>query len=160
MTQRTHPSGNQKGKPRRRSSTPTLWVLQDPEPLRVVFRAFEDLTTLQQCCSRKVAGAWETERLFGSLLWKPDESGLQRWRRLADMILTSWTVVDETVRTNRLDPAQCQEAYRRMLRVRVAWGQLDRQADSLARIDHITDCLHQLLIGYAQARGPRTRPQP
>ena len=159
MTQRTHPSGNQKGKPRRRSSTPTRWVLQDPELLRVVFRVFEDLTTLRQCCSKQVATAWEIERLFGSLLWKPDESGLQRWRRLADMILTSWTVVDETVRTNRLDPAQYQEAYRRMLRVRVAWGQLDRQTDSLERIDHITDGLRQLLIGYAQARGQGTRPQ-
>ena len=138
MTQRTHPSGNQKGKPRRRSSTPTRWVLQDPELLRVVFLVFEDLTTLRQCCSKQVATAWEIERLFGSLLWKPDESGLQRW----------------------LDPAQYQEAYRRMLRVQVAWGQLDRQTDSLERIDHITDGLRQLLIGYAQARGQGTRPLP
>jgi hypothetical protein len=128
--------------------------------LRLVFQAFEDLMALRQTCAWKVARAQETERMFGSVLWKPDESGLQRWRHLAEMTMTNWTLLDQMVRTNQFDSAQCQEAYRRMLRVRITWGHLDRQTDSFELIDRITDGLRQLLIGYAQARGPGTGPQP
>ena len=60
--------------------------------------------------------------MFESLLWKPDESGLQRWRRLADMIRTSWMVLDQMVRTNGWILARCQDCYRHMLEIRDGMG--------------------------------------
>ena len=160
MTRRANPSGPTRQKPRRRSRHPKPWVMRDPEMLGLVFQAFEDLTTLRQRCAWEVASAREEERLIGHLLWKPDQSGLQRWNRLFEMVTTSWRVLDQTVRTNRLDPAQCQECYRHMLWIRTTWAGLDPRADSLELLDQITDHLRQVLIRYAQAQGQRRRPQP
>jgi hypothetical protein len=125
--------------------------------LSLVFQAFEDLTTLRQRCSQKVTAAREEERMFGHLLLKPNHSGLQRWRHVSEMVTTGWSVLDDTVRTNRLDPAQWQGLYRDMLWIRTAWAGLDPQTDSLALIEQITDHLRQLLIRYAQAQGQRLR---
>ena len=160
MTQRTHPSGNQKGRPGRRTSPPTLWALRDPEMLGLVFQAFEALTTLRPYCARQVAEAREEDRLFGHLWLTPDHWGLQRWSGMSERITTSWQVLDRTVRTNQLDLAQCQECYRHMLGIRTTWAGLDRQASSLKLLDKTTDCLRQVLIRYAQAQGQLRRPQP
>ena len=149
------PSGRTRQKPTRQSRPPKPWALRDREMLGLVFQAFEDLTALRQRCARKVAGAREEEHIFGHLLWKPDETGLQRWSRISEIVTTSWRVLDQTVRTNRLDPAQCQESYRQMLWIRTVWVGLDPQADSLELLDQITDHLRQVLIRYAQALGQR-----
>ena len=160
MTRRANPSGKTRQKPTRRSRYPKLWTLQDPEPLGLVFQAFEDLSTLRQHCVRNVAGAKEDERLFGHLMQNVDQSGFQRWSRVSERVTTSWSLLDDTVRTNRFDPAQCQEAYRQMWGVRAVWLRLEPQRGSLALIDRVIDHLRQLFICYAQAQGQRRRLQP
>ncbi len=125
--------------------------------LKLVFQAFEDLTTLRQRCARRVAAAREDERVFGQLSLKPDQSGLQRWSRVSEMVTTGWSVLDDAVRTNRLDPAPCQETYRHMLWIRTAWARLDPRSTSLSLIEQITEHLRHLLICYAQAQGQRRR---
>jgi len=160
MTRRIQPSDNKRQRSVRRSSTPKPWVLRDPEMLGLVFQAFEDLTTLRQRCARNVAGAKEDERLFGHLMQYVDQSGLQRWSRVSERVTTSWSLLDNTVRTNCLDPAQCQESYRQMWSVRTVWLGLESPPGSLALIDRVIDHLRQLLICYAQAQGQRRRPQP
>ena len=160
MTRRANPSGPTRQKPTRRSRYPKLWTLQDPEPLGLVFQAFEDLTTLRQRCAREVASAREEERLFGHLFQNVDQSGFQRWSRVSERVTTSWSLLDDSVRTNRFDSAQFQEAYRQMWSVRTVWLGLESQPGSLALIDRVIDHLRQLLICYAQAQGHRRRPQP
>jgi hypothetical protein len=155
MKQRANPPGMTRKKSAKRSRSPKPWVLRDPETLRLVFEAFEHLTTLRQQCNRKVAAAREVEQLFGHLLWHEDESGFRRWSRLSEMVTASWSLLDQTVRTNRLDPAQSQEAYRQMLRVRMAWTRLESQPGPISLINQITDHLRQLLIRYAQAQAYR-----
>jgi hypothetical protein len=127
--------------------------------LRLMFQAFEDLTALRQHGARKVAHALETEHLFGALLWEPDESGLQRWRRLSERVTRSWRLLDHTVQTNRLDPLQFQEAYRQLLSLRMAWARLEPQSQALPLIDRIIDHMRQLLIGHAQDQEPHTGSQ-
>lgn len=160
MTQRTNPRGTPQQQPMRRSRHPTLWVLEDPEVLDLVFQAFEDLTTLRQCCGQKVSKAREKEHLVGPLLWKEDESGLRRWSRLSEIVTTIWNLLDQTVRTNRLDCARCQEAYRQMLWVRMVWTRLESHPGQISLIEHITNHLRQLLIHVAQAHRHRRRVQP
>ena len=138
-----------------RSVFPKSWVLRDPETLNLTFQTFEDLTTLRQRCREQVTDAREVEHMFGSLLWREDESGLQRWSRLSEMITTIWRLLDHTIRTNRLDPPQFQEAYRQMLWIKTVWTRLDPQPGSRRLIDQITDHLRQLLIHSAQSNRHR-----
>ena len=144
----------------KRTRYPKLRMLEDPEILDLVFQSFEDLTTLRQCCGQKVSKAREEEHLFGALLRKDDESGLRRWSRLFEIVTTIWNLLDQTVRTNRLDCARCQEAYRQMLWVRMAWTRLESHPGRISLIEHITNQLRQLLIHVAQAHRHRRQVQP
>lgn len=128
--------------------------------LNLLYQAFEDLTTLRQECKGKVAAAREEEQLFGALLLNEDQSGLRRWSHLLEMITRTWSLLDHTVRTNRFDAAQFQEAYRRMLRVRTAWTRMESHRGPISRIAQITDHLRQLLIRAAQAQIDRRWPHP
>jgi len=153
----------------RRASTPTQsrstrphrpvkpWVLRDPEVLRLVFQTFEDLTALRQQCARKVASAREAEHLFGRVFLEPDQSGLQRWSRIYEKIKTSWGVFDDLVRTNRLDTAGCQEVYRDLMGIRVAWQCMKGPANCLELMDQITKRVRQVLIHVAQRQGQQGR---
>jgi hypothetical protein len=118
--------------------------------LDLVFQTFEDLTTLRQRCGQKITKAREEEHLFGQMLWHEDQSGLRRWSRLSEMVTASWSLLDQTLRTNRLDPAEFQTAYRRILWVRTAWTRLESQPEPISLIDQIMDHLRQLLIRHAQ----------
>lgn len=152
------PSDIKRKRSGRRSAAPKRWVLRNPEILNLVFQAFEGLTTLRQRCGQKVTEAREEEHMLAHMLLNADQSGLRRWSRLSEMVTTNWSLLDHTVRTNRLDPAKFQEAYRHMLWIRTAWLRLETQRASLHLIDQITDHLRQLLISYAQARRqPRRR---
>jgi hypothetical protein len=158
MTRRANPSGRMGRKPRKPSRHTKLWTLRDPEMLSIVFQTFEALTTLRQRCSQNVTAAREEEHMLQHMLLNADQSGLLRWSRLSEMVITNWSLLDHAVQANRLDPAQFQEAYRKMLWIRTAWGRLDPKPESLKLIDQITDHLRQLLIRYAQAQGqPRRR---
>lgn len=112
MTRRAHLSGHIGSTPGRQSQHQKLWTLRDPETLNLLFQAFEDLTILRQHCGQKIRVAREEERLFGSLL-EDDESGLRRWSYMSVRVETSWSLLDHTLRTTRLDPTQFQEAYRK-----------------------------------------------
>lgn len=148
-------------KTRKKSSTgaqsPRPWVLRDPEVLSVVLQAYEDLTALRQQCALKVASAREVEQLFWSVLFEPDESGLQRWSRMAERVTASRKVLDDMVTTNRLVHADCQGTYRRMVTIRMAWTHLEKDSKSLPLIDRITDGLRRVLIAYAEAQPRRPR---
>jgi hypothetical protein len=98
--------------------------------------------------------------MLGPMSLDPDQSGLQRWSCLSEIVTTVWRLLDQTVRTNRLDYAQCQDAYRQMLWVRMAWTRLESQPGRISLIEHITDHLRQLLIHVAQAHRYRRRLQP
>ncbi|MDR4470585.1 MAG: hypothetical protein MRJ68_20165 [Nitrospira sp.] len=156
MTQQATLAKKARKKSATRARSPRPWMLRHPELLSLVFRAFEDLTTLHLRCALEVTSARNVERLFGSILFEPDESGLQRWSWVAEMVTASRKVLDDMVTTNRLVHAECQGTYRRMLTIRLAWTQLEKDSKSLPLIDRITDCLRRVLIGYAAAQGRRT----
>ena len=118
--------------------------------LTLVFQIFEDLIILRQQCGQKLAQAKHTERLFGPLFWEEDESGFRLWSRLFETATTSWSLLDHTVRVNRIDPAQFQEVYRQMLQVGTTWARLESQSGTISLIDQITAHLRQLLIRHAQ----------
>ena len=160
MTRRANPSGPTRQKPRRRSRHPKPWVLRDPELLSLVYQTFEDVTDLRRHCVRQVEAATEVEQVFGHLPCRVDQSGLQRWRWVSELVMRTWSLLDQIVRTNRFDPVQGQEAYRQLLGARMTWARLEPRSDSFARLVQITSGLRELLIRYAQAQGQRRRPQP
>ena len=131
------------------------WVLRDPEMLRMVLQAFEDLTTLRQHCAEKIQRAREHEYLFQNVPVEPDKSGLQRWRGVRERIMACWRFTDDLVRTSQFDAARCQDAYRDLIWIQMAWRHLDPRSASLSLIEQITDHLRQLLIGAAQRQPAR-----
>ena len=101
---------------------------------------------------RSVESATEVEQLFGQLACEVDQSGLQRWRWLSELIMSTWSLLDQMVRTNRFDPVQGQEAYRRLLGARTTWARLEPGSEWFARLVQITSGLRELLIRHAQAQ--------
>ena len=146
------PSGRTRQKSTKPSRPPKLWVLRDPEVLRLVYQTFEVVTDLRRHCVRQVEAATEEEQLFGHLARRVDQSGLQRWRWVSELVMSTWSLLDQMVRTNRFDPVQGQETYRRLLGGRTTWARLDPRSDSFARLVQITSCLRELLICHAQAQ--------
>lgn len=157
MTQHARVTKKTQTKSTTRARSPRPWVLRDPEVLRVVLQAYEDLTALRQQCALKVASAREVDQLFWSVLFEPDESGLQRWSRIAERVTASRKVLADMVTTNRLIHADCQGTYRRMVTIRMAWTHLENNSKSLPLIDRITDGLRRMLIAYAEAQPRRPR---
>lgn len=129
------------------------WVLRNPEVLELVFQVYEDLTALRPQCALQVESARDVERLFGSVLHEPDQSGLQRWIGISERIKTSWSVFDDLVNTNKLDVARCQAVYRDLMGIKVAWQRMKGPAHSLQLIRQIATGVRQVLIHYAQRHG-------
>ncbi len=157
MTQQATVTKKTRKKSAIHARSPRPWVLRDSEVLSLVFRAFEDLTTLHLQCALKVASARKVEQVLGSILFEPEESGLQHWSRMAERVTASRKVLDDMVTTNRLVHADCQDTYRRMLTIRMAWTHFEKDSKQLPLIDRITESLRRVLISYAAAQ-PR-RPQ-
>ena len=152
MTRRTNPSGRTRQKPTKSCRSPKLWVLRDPEVLSLVYQTFEEVTDLRRHCVRQVEAETEVEQVFGHLPRRGDQSGLQRWRWLSELVMRTWSLLDQIVRTNRVDPVQGQEAYRQLLGARTTWARLEPRSDSFARLVQITSGLRELLIRHAQAQ--------
>ena len=152
MTRRANPSDRTRQKPTKPCRSPRLWALRDPEVLSLVYQTFEEVTDLRRHCVRQVESATEVEQLFGQLACEVDQSGLQRWRWLSELIMSTWSLLDQMVRTNRFDPVQGQEAYRRLLGARTTWARLEPRSEWFARLVQITSGLRELLIRHAQAQ--------
>ena len=135
------------------SRSPKLWVLRDPDVLSLLYQTFEEVTDLRRHCVRQVESATEVEQLFGQLAREVDQSGVRRWCRLSEIVKSTWSLLDQIVRTNRFDPVQGQEAYRQLLGARTTWARLEPRSDSFARLVQITSGLRELLIRHAQAQG-------
>lgn len=132
-----------------------VWVLRDPEVLRLVFQIFEDLTVLRRHCAGEVQSAHEVEYVCRKLPVEPDHSGLRRWSRLYEQIMTCWGVFDDLVQTNQLDVARCQAVYRDLMSIQVAWERMKGSADGLELIDQTAQNVREVLIYHAQWRGQR-----
>ena len=158
MTQHATVTKKTRKKSATRARSPRPWVLRDPEVLRVVLNVYEDLTALRQQCALKVEAAREVEQLFWRVLFEPDESGLQRWSRITEMVTSSR---DGSGRhgdnQSGSSHADCQGTYRRMLTIRMAWTHLENNSKSLPLIDRITESLRRVLIAYAEAQPRRPR---
>lgn len=97
-----------------------VWVLRDPEVLRLVFQIFEDLTALRRYCVGEIESAHEVEYVCRNFTLEPDHSGLQRWSRLSKQITTCWGVFDDLARTIQFDATCCQAVYRDLMSIQVA----------------------------------------
>ena len=134
-----------------------VWVPQDAEVLNLVYLIYEDLTALRRYSVGEIESAHEVEYVCRNFSFEPDHSGLQRWIRLNERVKTSWGVFDDLVQVNQLDVTQCQEVYRDMMSIHVAWERLKGPAEGLELIDQLKKNVRQVLICHAQRHGQGSR---
>ncbi len=134
-----------------------VWLLRDPEVLRLVFQIFEDLTALRRHCAGEVKSAREYEYMVRKLSLETDPSGLPRWSRLDERVTTCWGVFDDLIRTNQLNATRCHEVYRDLMEIQVAWERMKDSAEGLELIDQTTQNVREVLICHAQWHGQRGR---
>lgn len=132
----------------RRRATPRR--LRDPEMLTLMFQAFEDLTTLREHCVGKIQAARNFEYVCRKMPLEPDQSGLQRWLQISERVIACRRVVDDLLRTHRLDADRCYESYRGLLGIRPTWRQLQHSSDARVLVEQVTTHLRQVLIHHAQ----------
>ncbi len=128
----------------------TLSGLRQPAIPSVVFHAFEDLTSLRRHCMEEVESARKYAYRYRTLLVRPDQSRLRRWRRMLTSVTRCWSVLDDLVRTNRLVATRCHEVYRALLGIQVAWPRIEGPAYCRPLIAQTIDHVRQLLIQHAQ----------
>ncbi|MBK9949652.1 MAG: hypothetical protein IPP12_21085 [Nitrospira sp.] len=131
--------------------------LRHPALPSLVFQTFEDLTTLRRHCMEEVESARHDAYRYRTLLVRPAQSRLRRWRRMLTSVTRCWCVLDDLVRTNRLVATRCHEVYRALLGIQVAWPRIEGPAYCSPLIAQTLDHVRQLLIHHAQRHGHQSR---
>lgn len=116
----------------------------------LVFQTFEDLTTLRRHCMEEVESARKYVDRYRTLLVRPDQSRLRRWRQMLKRVTRCWCVLDDLVRTNRLVATRCHEVYRALLGIEVEWPRIEGPAYCRPLISQTLDHVRQLLIQHAR----------
>ncbi|MDR4469551.1 MAG: hypothetical protein MRJ68_14855 [Nitrospira sp.] len=153
-TQRRAPSPKRARSSKKRRPV-KVWLIRDPEVLRVVFQIFDDLTALRRHCAEEVESAREVEYVCRNASFEPDHSGLQRWSRLSKQITACWGVFDDLVQTTQLNAKQCRVVYRGLMSLSVAWEYMKGSVEGVELIDQTTRNVRAVLIAHAQWHGQR-----
>ncbi|MDR4469843.1 MAG: hypothetical protein MRJ68_16360 [Nitrospira sp.] len=131
-----------------RPATPSR--LRHPAFPWLVFQTFDDLTTLRRHCMEEVESARKSADRYRTLLARPDQSRVRRWRQMLKRVTRCWCVLDDLVRTNRLNATRFHEVYRALLGIQVEWPRLEGPASCRPLIAQTLDHVRQLLIKQAQ----------